>query len=228
MLELDGVHVYYGESHVLQGVSLAAGAGRVTALLGRNGAGKTTTMRAVMGLTPARAGRIIFGGRDITRLPAFQVARAGIGFIPAGRRVFGDLTVQQNLMLGMRGRSDWTIARLHALFPKLADLAQRPARALSGGEQQMLKFGRALLGAPRLLMIDEPTEGLAPKIVLALVDTLSTLREAGLTILISEQNARFALRLADDALLLEKGVIRYAGSAAELAARPDLKDHLGV
>ncbi len=229
MLQVQDIHAYYGESHVLQGVSLTVGDGRVTALLGRNGAGKTTTLRAVMGLTPARRGSIRFDGRDLTRLPAFQVARAGIGFIPAGRRLFGDLTVRQNLLLGMRGgASDWTIERVHGLFPKLAELAQRPARVLSGGEQQMLKFGRALLGAPRLLLLDEPTEGLAPNIVRALIETLQTLRRAGLAMLLCEQNARFALGLADDAYLLEKGMIRYGGSAADLAGRPELKEHLGV
>ncbi|MGH7153516.1 MAG: ABC transporter ATP-binding protein [Acetobacteraceae bacterium] len=232
MLEVREIHAYYGESHILHGVSLAVAGGRVVALLGRNGAGKTTTLRAIMGLTPARRGQIRFDGKDITREPAFAIARAGIGFIPAGRRLFGGLTVLQNLYLGaaMPGRSGgaWTLERIYSLFPKLETLAGRPARTLSGGEQQMLKFGRCLLGEPRLLLLDEPTEGLAPNIVRQLIGTLRSLKEAGVPMLICEQNARFALGIADDAYLLEKGVIRYSGNAAELSERPELKEHLSV
>jgi branched-chain amino acid transport system ATP-binding protein len=232
MLELSDVHAFYGESHVLQGVGLTVGEGRVVALLGRNGAGKTTTLRAIMGMTPARYGRIIWRGRDITRLPTHQVARAGVGFVPSGRRVFADLTVRQNLLLGVRpsgGRSDaWNLDRVHILFPKLADLASRQARVLSGGEQQMLKLARCLLGQPRLLLLDEPTEGLAPTVVRDLIGAVRALRDAGLSMLICEQNARVALGIADDAYLLEKGLIRCAGPAAEMAERPEFRAHLGV
>jgi len=231
MLDLTEVHAYYGESHILQGVTLHVPQGQAVALLGRNGAGKTTTLRAIMGMTPARRGTVRFDGQDVTRRQPFQIARAGIGFIPAGRRLFGDLTVRQNLLLGLRGggRSGaWTIDRVQALFPKLQILAERPARFLSGGEQQMLKFGRCLLGQPRLLLLDEPTEGLAPNIVAQLGDTLRTLRAEGMTMLLCEQNARFALRIADDAYLLEKGAIRFSGPAGEMMERPELKEHLGV
>jgi branched-chain amino acid transport system ATP-binding protein len=231
MLDLTEVHAYYGESHILHGVSLHVPPGQAVALLGRNGAGKTTTLRAIMGLTPARRGHVRFDGNDVTRLQAFQIARAGIGFIPAGRRLFGDLTVRQNLLLGMRGRErsgGWTLENIQTLFPKLRVLAERPARFLSGGEQQMLKFGRCLLGQPRLLLLDEPTEGLAPNIVAQLGETLRTLRAEGIPMLLCEQNARFALGIADHAYLLEKGAIRFSGPAGEMMERPELKEHLGV
>jgi branched-chain amino acid transport system ATP-binding protein len=233
MLKVAGVHAYYGESHVLRGVEIEVRAGRVVVLLGRNGAGKTTTLRAIMGLTPARRGQILLDGQNISRLSTFQVARAGIGFVPAGRRLFGDLTVEQNLALAenvpsKRSSERWTIQRVYSLFPQLAGLAQRPARFLSGGEQQMLKLGRCLLGNPRLMLLDEPTEGLAPTIVQELMSTLRALKESGLPLLICEQNFRIALRIADDAYVLEKGVIQFSGAAQELADRPELKAHLGV
>ena len=233
MLSVAEVHVYYGESHILQGVSLEVLAGEVVVLLGRNGAGKTTTLRAIMGLTPARRGRIAFEGREITGLPAYRVARTGIGFAPSGRRLFGDLTVRQNLDLaGARGRGRsgdrWTVERVFALFPQLVALAERPARTLSGGEQQMLKIGRCLLGDPRLLLLDEPTEGLAPHVVRQVMETLRRLKQLGLPMLICEQNAHLALSLADNAYLLEKGVIRFAGPAAAVTKHPSFHDLLAV
>lgn len=236
MLALEDVHVYYGDSHVLRGVSLEVPRGRVVALLGRNGAGKTTTLRAIVGLTPPRRGRVTLDGRDVTRLPAHRRARLGIGLVPAGRRSFGDLTVRQNLLLGAAaprpsghdGGRGWTLDDILAIFPKLAELLERPARFLSGGEQQMLKLGRCLLTGPRLLLLDEPSEGLAPTIVQQLRATLGRIRELGLPILLCEQNARFALGLADDAYLLEKGAFRYSGPAAEVASRPELVAHLGI
>jgi branched-chain amino acid transport system ATP-binding protein len=170
-----------------------------------------------------------FQGTEITRKPPHAIARAGIGSIPAGRRLFGDLTVRQNLLLGANPAGGaFALDRVHGMFPKLAELAERPARFLSGGEQQMLKFGRALLGNPRLLLLDEPTEGLAPTIVRALTGTPAALKSAGLSMLIAEQNARFALAIADHAYLLEKGVIRLSGPAAEMATRTELTEHLGV
>jgi branched-chain amino acid transport system ATP-binding protein len=235
MLSVADVHVYYGESHILQGVSLEVPAGKVVVLLGRNGAGKTTTLRAIMGLTPARTGRIAFEGREITGLPAYRVARTGVGFAPSGRRLFGDLTVRQNLDLADarrrgRGRSGdlWTVERIFALFPKLVALAERPARTLSGGEQQMLKIGRCLLGNPRLLLLDEPTEGLAPQVVRQVMETLHRLKELGLSMLICEQNAHLALSLADNAYLLEKGVIRFSGPPATVTQHPSFHDLLAV
>ena len=228
MLELDGVHAYYGQSHILQGVSLSVPPGTVVVLLGRNGAGKTTTLRAVMGLTPARRGRITFAGTDVTRRPAFRVARAGLGFIPAGRRVFGDLTVRQNLLLGQRPGGEWSMERVLTLFPKLGTLMDRSARVLSGGEKQMLKFGRALLGQPRMLLLDEPTEGLAPVVVQQLVQSLRMLRDAGLPMLICEQNALFALGVADHAFVIEKGTVRFDAPTAGLAERVELRELLGL
>ena len=232
MLELVDVHAYYGESHVLQGISLQVAEGRVVALLGRNGAGKSTTLRTIMGLTRARRGSIRFAGREIAALPAFEVARAGIGFVPSGRRVFADLTVRQNLLLGASGggrtNGAWTMDRVCTLFPKLASVADRRAQVLSGGEQQMLKLARCLLGQPRMLLLDEPTEGLAPIIVRQLRETLVVLRESGFAMLISEQNARFALEIADHGYLIEKGVIRHVAAAAELKESVVLAAHLGV
>ena len=231
MLHVDSIHAYYGESHVLQGVSLVAEEGKIVALLGRNGAGKTTTLRTIMGLTPARQGRVIFADRDITRLPPFAIARAGVGFIPAGRRLFSDLTVGQNLRLGLRPAATagaWTLEKVFALFPPLRERVDRPAKALSGGEQQMLKLGRCLLGQPRLLLLDEPSEGLAPRIVRQISELLHELRAAGLSMLICEQNAKFALAIADTAYLIEKGCVRHSGPAAEMATQPELKEFLAV
>jgi branched-chain amino acid transport system ATP-binding protein len=232
MLSLEDVHVYYGESHVVSGVSLKVPDRGITALLGRNGAGKTTTLRAIVGLTPNRAGRITFDGEEISRRPAHWRARAGIGFIPAGRRSFGDLTVRQNLMLAAAVRTGrpntWDMAKVVGVFPKLEELMNRPARFLSGGEQQMLKFGRCLLTGPKLLVLDEPSEGLAPTIVQQLHGTLNRLKDAGLSVLVTEQNARFALNLADEAYLLDKGVVKFHGPATQVGASPELMQYLGV
>ena len=231
MLQVDAVHAYYGESHVLQGVSLTAEEGKIVALLGRNGAGKTTTLRAIMGLTPPRQGRVIFAGRDITGLPPFAIARAGVGFDsrrpPAVQRTHRG----QNLRLGLRPSKTtgaWTMERVSALFPALRERADRPAKALSGGEQQMLKFGRCLLGQPRLLLLDEPSEGLAPMIVRQIAELLRQLGGAGLSMLMCEQNAKFALAVADTAYLIEKGSVRHSGPAAEMAMQPELKEFLAV
>jgi branched-chain amino acid transport system ATP-binding protein len=231
MLTLHGVHTYYGESHVLRDVNLSVAPGRALALLGRNGAGKTTTLRTIMGLTGARHGSVEFKGEDITCAHTFQIARRGVGFIPAGRRLFGELTVRQNLEIGAGAiRSDaakWTIDTVHALFPKLSDIGTRQARFLSGGEQQMLKFARCLLSNPSLLLLDEPTEGLAPYVVREVMDTLTRLREAGISMLVCEQNARLALSVCDDACVLEKGRIVFAGPATALQDGEALQAHLG-
>lgn len=230
LLDVEAVHAYYGRSHVLFGVSLTARAGEVVALLGRNGAGKTTTLRSIMGLLPPRAGRVRFRGRDITGWPPYRIARLGVGLVPEDRRVFGDLTVEENLEVGRRpGRGagtpgrPWTRERLYEFFPVLGERRGQKAGTLSGGEQQMLTIARTLMGNPELLLLDEPSEGLAPVVVAALLDRLLALRAQGQTILLSEQNLRFATRLADRAYVLEQGHVRYAGTIAELLADRDVR-----
>jgi branched-chain amino acid transport system ATP-binding protein len=228
MLEVAAIDVYYGSSHILQGVSLAVAAGEVVVLLGRNGAGKTTTFRAIMGLTPPRRGVIRFEGRTISGAPPHTIVRAGLGLAPSGRRLFGDLTVAENLALAERPGGPWTRARVLGLFPKLAELAPRRAAFLSGGEQQMLKIARALLSQPRLLLLDEPTEGLAPVVVRELGGWIRGMRAEGLAILMAEQNARFALALADRGYVMEKGRILREGDARQLLESPELATHLAL
>ncbi len=232
MLTVDAIHTFYGESHILQGVSLTVKEGEVVVLLGRNGAGKTTTMRSIMNLTPPRRGRISFISRDITGRPPYQIARLGLAFVPSGRRVFSSLNVEQNLRLAARsdGASGTTrtTAYVFRLFPKLAELKTRRAGFLSGGEQQMLKLGSALLANPKLLLLDEPSEGLSPAIVGSLGEWIRTLREEGLSILLSEQNALFALRLADRGYILEKGRVQHEAPARELFDSNEVRTYLGV
>jgi branched-chain amino acid transport system ATP-binding protein len=237
-LVLDDVHTYYGQSHVLQGISLTVGEGEVVALLGRNGAGKTTTMRTVTGLTRPRHGRVLLDGTDIARLPPHRIARAGIGYVPSGRRVFGSLTVRQNLELAQRGArgtaraggaaEPWTLDRVHATFPRLAELGGRRASFLSGGEQQLLKLARALLARPRLLLLDEPTEGLAPVVVSQMRQWIGLVAAERMSILLSEQNSLFALHLDDRGYILSKGRIEHEAPAAELAESEEVRVHLGV
>jgi branched-chain amino acid transport system ATP-binding protein len=239
-LVLDDVHTYYGQSHVIQGISLTVGEGEVVALLGRNGAGKTTTMRTVTGLTRLRRGRVLLDGTDISRLPPHRIARAGVAYVPSGRRVFGSLTVRQNLELALRDARKpapddgpeepppWTLSRVHATFPRLAELSGRRAGFLSGGEQQMLKLARALLARPRLLLLDEPTEGLAPVVVSQLRAWIGLVRAERMSILLSEQNSLFALHLADRGYILSKGRIEHEAPAGELAESEEVRVHLGV
>jgi branched-chain amino acid transport system ATP-binding protein len=232
-LELAQVNTYYGDSHVLQGVSLSIAEGEVVALLGRNGAGKTTTMRSITGLTPPRRGSVKLDGDEISRLPAYRIARAGVAYVPSGRRIFSSLTVRQNLELARRDarvrEPTWTIDRLHETFPKLAELDSRPAGVLSGGEQQMLKLGRALLAHPRLLLLDEPTEGLAPVVVGEMRSWIELIKQdRRMSVLLSEQNALFALHLADRGYILEKGRIQHEASAAELSESREVRTYLGV
>jgi len=217
MLELDQVHAYYGRSHILHGVSLRARAGEVVCLLGRNGAGKSTTLKAVVGLVRVGEGAVRFEGRDITRLPTPRISRLGIGLVPEDRRIFADLSVLENLRVGER-RDGWTLERAFDVFPALRPLAGRRGGSLSGGEQQMLTIARTLMGAPRLLLLDEPGEGLAPVVVRALGECITALKGDGLTIVLSEQNLRLARRLADRAYIIERGEIRFEGTIAELDA----------
>ena len=229
ILELRDVHAAYGLSRVLFGVSLAIDAGECVCLLGRNGVGKTTTIRSVMGLTPPSAGRVLWKGRDITGWPPYRVARAGIGFVPEDRRIFADLTVAENLDVAARGGREapgWTVDRVYDVFPPLRELADRRGGYLSGGEQQMLTIARTLMGSPELLLLDEPSEGLAPLVVDHLADQILRLKRQGLTILLAEQNVSFSVALADRAYVLEKGRIRYQGPAAELRTDDALRQEL--
>jgi branched-chain amino acid transport system ATP-binding protein len=230
--ELRDVHTYYGASHILQGVSLEVAQGEVVALLGRNGAGKTTTMRSITGLTPPKRGEIVLDGTAITRRAPHVVARAGVAFVPSGRRVFGSLTVRQNLELAQRAARirdpEWSLERIYETFPRLQELGARRAGFLSGGEQQMLKLGRVLLAHPKLLLLDEPTEGLAPAVVNQLRGWIEQLKHGRMSILLAEQNALFALRLADRGYILEKGCVRHEASAADLSDSVEVRRYLGV
>ena len=218
VLAVEDIYTAYGLSQVLFGVSLEVARGECVCLLGRNGVGKTTTMRSIIGLTPPRRGRIVWKGRDVAGRPPYQIARAGIGFIPEDRRIFADLTVWENLDVARRGASPegWTVERVFDLFPKLRELVDRQGGFLSGGEQQMLTIARTLMGNPELLLLDEPSEGLAPLVVDHLKVQIGRLKRDGLTILLAEQNVAFSLDLADRVYVLEKGHIRFEGTAREL------------
>ena len=223
MLELQAVEGGYGLSRVLHGVTLRAGAGEVVSLLGRNGAGKSTTLKSIVGLVEVTGGQIRFDGRDITQRPTHEISRLGVGYVPEERRIFGDLTVAENLVVGEKGAGPWGAARVYEFFPKLGEMAGRRAGSLSGGEQQMLTVARTLMGNPRILLLDEPSEGLAPVIVQALGQQIAALKREGLTILLSEQNLKFAARLADRAYIIEKGQVRFDGSMAALMADEALR-----
>ncbi len=218
MLSLHDVNTYYGDSHILHRVSLSVGEGEVVCLLGRNGAGKTTTILTIMGYLKPRAGRISFRGRDISALPPYAVARLGIGFVPQERGIFPSLTVRENLTVFSRsgGNSPWTLDRIFAMFPSLRARAHNLGFQLSGGEQQMLSIARALMLNPTLLLLDEPSEGLAPMIVQTIIETLTALKSEGLAILLVEQNLRTALAVGDRHHVINKGQICFTGSSAEL------------
>jgi len=223
LLELSHVETYYGDSHVLFDLSLAVEAGEVVCLLGRNGAGKTTTVRSIVGLTPPRTGRITLRGRDVVGLPPFRIARLGIGFVPEDRRVFPNLTVHENLEVARRTWGDGAGGRLaeervFELFPVLRERRRQLGGTLSGGEQQMLTIARTLMGDPEVLLLDEPSEGLAPLVVEALREQLGRLKASGLTMVLAEQNVRFVGDLGDRVYILEKGTVRYEGSMAAFLA----------
>ena len=229
LLAIDDLHTAYGLSRVLFGISLTIAAGECVCLLGRNGVGKTTTIRSVMGLVPPTSGRIQWKGTDIAGWSPHRVARAGIGYVPEDRRVFAELTVWENLDVSARAArrpGRWSIAAVYELFPVLRELRNRPGGFLSGGEQQMLTIARTLMGNPELLLLDEPSEGLAPLVVAALLAKIRELKEQGLTILLAEQGVDFSLALADRVYVLEKGTIRYTGPAAQLRDDPALRDRL--
>ena len=218
LLRVEDLHTAYGLSQVLFGLSLTVSPGECVALLGRNGVGKTTTMRSIMGLTPPSRGRVLWRGHEIRGRAPHEVAKLGIGFVPEDRRIFAELTVWENLDVATRsGRAGgFTVERVYELFPKLRDLRDRQGGFLSGGEQQMLTIARTLMGNPELLLLDEPSEGLAPLVVDHLGEQIARLKADGLTILLAEQNVEFSLELADRVYILEKGVIRYSGTAREL------------
>jgi len=222
-LELRELHAVYGKSRVLHGVSLRATPGEVVCLLGRNGAGKSSTLRAIVGLVEIASGEVLVDGRSLRGLPPHAIARLGVGLVPEDRRIFADLSVVENLTVGARADSGWTLERVFGLFPKLVQLARRRGGSLSGGEQQMLTIARTLMTGPRVLLLDEPSEGLAPVVVQALADNIAALKRQGLTIVMAEQNVKFARRLADRAYIIEKGQIRFDGSMAALDADESLR-----
>jgi branched-chain amino acid transport system ATP-binding protein len=229
LLAVDGLYAAYGLSRVLFGISIEIAAGECVCLLGRNGVGKTTTIRSVMGLLRPAAGHVLWKGADIAGWPPHRVARAGIGYVPEDRRVFAELTVWENLEIAARAArrpGRWTVPAVYDLFPVLRDLRNRPGGFLSGGEQQMLTIARTLMGNPELLLLDEPSEGLAPLVVEALLAKIRELKQQGLTILLAEQGVDFSLSLADRVYVLEKGTIRYTGPAVELRDDPALRDRL--
>jgi branched-chain amino acid transport system ATP-binding protein len=223
MLDVNNIHTYYGLSHILFDVSLTVSKGEVVGLLGRNGAGKSTTMRSIMGLTPAKDGHITFDGEDITRKKPFVLFRRGIGYVPDDRRVFADLSVDDNLEIVFSRNPEWNKNRIYELFPALKYMKTRRAGHLSGGEQQMLTIARALMGGPDLLLLDEPTEGLAPLIVKSLEEQILVLKSTGISILLSEQNIRSALKMIDRAYVIDNGRIRFEGTVNELETNEEVR-----
>jgi branched-chain amino acid transport system ATP-binding protein len=233
MLEISDVHTYRGASYVLQGVSMSIAEGRVTTVLGRNGMGKTTLIRSVMGVTPPRSGSIVFDGVELTGMPPHEIARLGLGLVPQGRQVFPSLTVEENLRFAERpapdGAAGWTLERLYDAFPNLAARRRNRGNELSGGEQQMLAVGRALMMNPRIVLMDEPSEGLAPVIVDRIGEMVRELRETRITILLIEQNYRLGVDSADHVYLVSKGTVAWGGTPQELEAAEDLRElYLGV
>jgi branched-chain amino acid transport system ATP-binding protein len=220
ILNIDQINTFYGQSHVLQGVSLSIRKGEVVSLLGRNGVGKTTTLRSIIGLTPPRSGRILLKGIDVAGKHPFQIAQMGIGYVPDDRRIFPDLTLFENLELARRlsnkANIQWTFKKIYDLFPVFVNLKERKGNQLSGGEQKMLAIGRALMKNPDLLLLDEPSEGLAPLIVQNLTEVTARIRSEGVTILLADQNLKFCRKTSDRGYILEKGLVQYQGSMEEI------------
>jgi branched-chain amino acid transport system ATP-binding protein len=231
MLELNDIHTYYGESYILQGLTLRVERGEAVALLGRNGVGKTTTIRSIVGFTPPRRGKIIFQDKPIQALRATTISRLGVGLVPQGRRIFPNLTVRENLLVAARGaaRGGWSEDEIYKYFPRLKERAGNMGNQLSGGEQQMLAIGRALMTNPEILLLDEPSEGLAPMVLHEIADIIARLREKGLAILLVEQNVKMALNIASRVYVMNKGRIAWEGSSAELWQNEEIMhQHLGV
>ena len=217
-LTAEGLQTFYGKSHILHGVSLEVAEGKITALLGRNGAGKTTTLRSLMGLTPPREGRVTVFDTETTRWPPYRIAALGVGYVPEGRKIFANLSVDENLKVPVERPGPWTIERVYQLFPRLQERRSNLGRQLSGGEQEMLSIARALVLNPKLLILDEPSQGLAPLIVREVFRVVTQMRDEGISVLLVEQNARISLEIADHAYVLDDGAVAYSGPAAELAA----------
>src|SRR6202165_1795608 len=233
LLEVDGIETCYGLSQVLFGLSLSIRSGEMVAMMGRNGMGKTTTIRSIMGLTPARAGAIRFAGQDVRKLPSFRIAQLGIGLVPEGRQIYASLTVRENLIAASGNRlgnpDPWTIEKIHALFPRLAERGNNMGNTLSGGEQQMLAIGRALMTNPRLVILDEATEGLAPLIREEIWSCLSMLKARGQSVLVIDKNVANLARIADRHYIIERGRTVWSGTSEALIAEPDLQHrHLRV
>jgi branched-chain amino acid transport system ATP-binding protein len=228
MLAVADLHAFYGRAHILQGVSLEARAGEVVALLGRNGAGKSTAMKSIMGLVAPAQGQVSFDGTRIDHLPPYRIARLGLGYVPEERRIFTELSVMENLEVGRQavrsGAPTWDAEKLFALFPNLGRMRERPGGRMSGGEQQMLTIARTLMGNPRCVLLDEPSEGLAPIIVEQMAHSIRALKAEGMCVILSEQNLHFCEAIADRAYIIEKGQIRFGGSMAELSANASLRE----
>jgi branched-chain amino acid transport system ATP-binding protein len=216
-LAVEQLHTFYGKSHILHGVGLEVREGEIVTLLGRNGAGKSTTLRSLVGLTPPRQGKVTIFGRDTTQWPPYRIAALGVGYVPEGRRIFANLTVDENLLVPLERPGPWTMTRIHELFPRLAERRANKGRQLSGGEQEMLAIARALILNPRLLILDEPSQGLAPLIVREVFKVVAAARREGISILLVEQNVRAAVEIADRAYVLDDGRVVYSGAAAEFA-----------
>jgi branched-chain amino acid transport system ATP-binding protein len=232
-LQVADLNSFYGPAHILFDIALEVGEGEVVALLGRNGAGKSTTFRSIVGLVAQRSGRIMFEGKDVSLRPTHEIVREGLGYVPEERRIFTDLTVEENLEVGRQPKRPnaphWTREKLFALFPNLGEMKNRPGGRMSGGEQQMLTIARTLMGNPSLVLLDEPSEGLSPKIVEQMVDAILAMKKAGVSLVVSEQNLHFAKLISDRAYIIERGRICFEGTMAELDARPDIRDaHLSI
>ncbi|MBB4953700.1 branched-chain amino acid transport system ATP-binding protein [Agrobacterium vitis] len=228
MLNVANLNSWYGPAHILFDVSLKVMAGEVVALLGRNGAGKSTTMKSIIGLVNRREGTLTFRNDEISKLAPFEIVRKGLGYVPEDRRIFTELTVEENLEVGRQtkrdGSADWSPERIYEIFPNLAEMRKRPAGRMSGGEQQMLTIGRTLMGNPYLVLLDEPSEGIAPRIVEQMADAIMLLKREGVSVLLSEQNLHFARLISDRCYILEKGITQFTGTIAELDSRTDLKE----
>ncbi len=229
MLKVQDLHSYYGQAHILAGVSLEVKAGEVVVLLGRNGAGKSTTLKSIIGLVRPHSGTVQFAGQSIEKLAPYRIARLGLGYVPEERRIFTDLSVLENLEVGRQapraGAPSWNFEKIGQLFPNLREMPDRPGGRMSGGEQQMLTIGRTLMGNPSCILLDEPSEGVAPVIVDQMAKAILDLKAAGVAILLSEQNLHFATQVADRAYIIEKGAIRYQGTMQELGANTEIQAH---
>ena len=232
-LTVQDLNSHYGPAHILFDIGFEVGQGEVVALLGRNGAGKSTTFRSIVGLVAQRSGRIMFEGKDVSVRPTHEIVREGLGYVPEERRIFTDLTVEENLEVGRQPKRPnapyWTRDKLFTLFPNLDEMKNRPGGRMSGGEQQMLTIARTLMGNPSLVLLDEPSEGLSPKIVEQMVGAILTMKKEGVSLVVSEQNLHFAKLISDRAYIVERGRICFEGTMAELDARPDIRDaHLSI